>query len=56
MPREIDQIAGGSENMLGAADHFEADFGERDFAGPPLHQLAADLALEFAYLHGQGRL
>ena len=53
---EIDEIAGGGEDLLGALGHVEADIGQRDFARPPLHQLGADLALQFADLHGQRRL
>ena len=53
---EVDQVAGRGENVLGALRHLCAGFGQRDFAGAPLHQFGADLALEFAHLHGKRRL
>ena len=53
---EIDQIAGGGEDLLGALGHVQADIGERDVARPPLDQFGADLALQLAHLHGQRRL
>ena len=53
---EVDKVAGRSKDVLGAPRHFEADLGQRDLAGPPLHQLSADFALKFAHLHRQSRL
>jgi len=50
---EIDEVAGGDENLLGAPHHFAAGFGERDIAAAPFHQFGADLALKFAHLHGE---
>ncbi len=52
MARIIDEVAGGGENALGALRHFQTGFGQRDFARPPFHQFRADLAFEFAHLHG----
>ena len=56
MAGEIDQIARGGEDLLGALRHVEAGVGERDLARPPLDQLGADLALQLAHLHRQRRL
>ena len=56
MAGEIDKVARGGEDLLGALRHFQAGVGERDIARPPLHQLGADLALQLADLHRQGRL
>ena len=54
--REIDQVAGGGEDLLGALRHVQAGVGERDLARPPLDQFGADLALQLAHLHRQRRL
>ena len=56
MAREIDEIAGGREDLFRAFDHFQPRVGERDVVGAAFHQLGADLALELAHLHGQRRL
>ena len=56
MAREIDQVAGGGKDLLGALRHVQSGIVERDIARPPLDQFGADLALEFAHLHGQRRL
>ncbi len=56
MAREIDQVAGGGQNLLGALRHLQAGIGERDIARAPLDQIGTDLALEFADLHGQSGL
>lgn len=56
MAREIDEIAGGGENLFGALGHFQPGVGERDVVRAALNQLDADLALELAHLHGQRRL
>ncbi len=53
---EVDQVAGGGEDALGPLRHIDTNIGEHDLARTPLHQFGADLALEFAHLHGQGRL
>ena len=56
MAGEVDKVAGRSEDALGTLRHFEASFGQRDLPSPSFHERRADLAFQFAYLHGQGRL
>ena len=56
MPREVDEVACGSQDVLGALRHLQASVGERNVARAPLDQIGTDLALEFAYLHGQSGL
>jgi len=56
MAREIDEVARGGQNALGALSHFDPSRGERNLARPALDQLGADLALEIPDLHGEGRL
>ena len=56
MAGEIDQVARGGEDLLGALRHVQAGVGERDLARPPLDQFGADLALQLADLHRQRRL
>ena len=51
VPREIDEIACGRKNALGSLSHLYSGRGKRDFTGPPLDQLGADLALQFSDLH-----
>ena len=56
MAGKVDQVAGGGEDTFGALRDFETGLGQRDLACPPLDQFGADLALQFAHLHGQRRL
>ena len=56
MAGEVDEVAGGGEDALGALRHLKAGFGDGDLARPALDQLGAELALELADLHRQRRL
>jgi hypothetical protein len=56
MAGEVDKIAGGGEDVIGALRHVNANIGEHDLTRTPLHQHGADLALELAHLHRQRRL
>jgi hypothetical protein len=47
------EIARGRENLLGTPRHLGSGFGEGDFAGTPLDELDAELALKVAQLHRQ---
>src|SRR5579862_8822354 len=56
MAGEIDDVAGGGKNALGALRHLETNIGERDVARTALDQFDAEVALELAHLHRQRRL
>ena len=56
MAREIDKIARGRKNVLGALRDLGADIGERDLARPALDQRRRRAALQIANLHRQRRL
>ena len=56
MAGEIDEVARGGEDALGALRHFQTDLGDGDLARPALDQIGAQLALELADLHRQRRL
>jgi hypothetical protein len=53
---EIDQVARGGDNVLGALRDLDAGFGESNLARTPLDEFRPNLALKFPDLHGERRL
>ena len=53
VPCEIDEIARGGEEALGALSHVDSGRGEHKVARPAFDQIRADLTLQFPDLHGE---
>ncbi len=56
MASEIDEVARGGEDALGALRHLQTGLGDGNLARPAFDEIGAEFALELTDLHRQRRL